>query len=377
MIGTKLEYLRGGCMKQLFKSKSFIYLILPFIILIFTPFTKDSLAAESPANWPWRGINLEFPESTPNDIIRYKTHLNVNMIRFHIKIRKHAKESKLSGEASLDEAIKWADSMLDECKRQGITAVINIKQFPLNPDKPDDQTQQFWSDPSSRAEVLAVTKRLANHFRNRGIELAAYDMMSEPVIRTGSRSKSPDEWPELMQEIINVISIADNSRWVVVAPGPWGGPDGYKTFTPPVGNNLIWGVHMYKPHEFTHQGIRQYKQNVKYPGIINLRKWNRETLAKELAPLKAFQQKNGGLVWVGEFSAVRWADGGEQYIKDLVSIFDSNNWGWSYFSGSGWHGWHPDYNQIKSCLTANCNFKDHYLGNSSARWETLIDIYKQ
>jgi hypothetical protein len=78
-------------------------------------------------------------------------------------------------------------------------------------------------------------------------------------------------------------------------------------------------------------------------------------------------------VWVGEFSAVRWASGGEQYIRDLVNVFERNNMGWEYFSFGNWHGWNPDYDNIYT--PPGEDPKAHYVGEKSLRWQTLKTIF--
>ena len=79
-------------------------------------------------------------------------------------------------------------------------------------------------------------------------------------------------------------------------------------------------------------------------------------------------------VYIGSFSAVRWAKGGEEYISDAVSIFNEVNWGWAYFSATGWHGWNPDYDNIFS-NDESYKWKEHRVGQDSARWETLRKIF--
>ena len=91
-----------------------------------------------------------------------------------------------------------------------------------------------------------------------------------------------------------------------------------------------------------------------------------------LSILRKFQLKNQVPVWIGEFSAIRWAKGAEVYINDLVSIFEDYGWGWTYFSLNGWHGWNPDYNEIQP---KENEWKSHFVGTTSSRWATLKQLF--
>lgn len=330
---------------------------------------------EVPPKWPWHGISLGYPEATPRDIVRYKDALGINMVRLQIKARQYANANHLPGDVALEKGMEWADVMLDECRRLGITAVLNVSQFPLDPALADQTTADFWTGESGRKSVVAVAAQLSAHFNKRGSELAAYDIMSEPVLVAGKESKSPPAWEKVLEQIVNVVGKNDRQRWVVVSPGPWGGPEGYAGFNPPQRERLIWGVHVYMPHRFTHQGIRENEIGIKYPGNAGNRYWDKEALRAALSPLKKFHVTHGGVVMAGEFGAVRWAEGGEQYIRDLTSIFDEYGWGWAYFSGSGWHGWNADYNQNYPGQTNAGAWKSDYVGDGSERWKTLRTIY--
>jgi hypothetical protein len=72
---------------------------------------------------------------------------------------------------------------------------------------------------------------------------------------------------------------------------------------------------------------------------------------------------------------VLWAKGGEQYLIDLVSIFNENGWGWDYFSATDWHGWNPDYDEFYAPDVPESAWKSHYVGDKSKRWATLRILY--
>jgi len=326
-----------------------------------------------PPKWPWHGVSMGFPEATPKDLERYHHELGINVVRLQVKARQFAMKQNISGDKALDAGLRWVEEMLDVCARLGIEGIVNISQFPLDPSKPGQTTPEFWRNPESRLSVLHTAQRVVEHLSGRGDELAAYDFMSEPVIAMGQTSVIPGPWPVLLQQITNIVNGKDKKRWLLVSPGPWGVVSGYKLFKPPTGERLIWGAHIYTPHAFTLQGEKSLQNGASYPGLIRLRYWNKVVLRNSMQPLVDFNKRNPGPVFVGEFGAVRWADGSEQYLLDLADIFAEQGWGFAYFSATGWHGWNPDYN---SEYGNNQQAISQLVGDKSVRWQTLRTIFK-
>jgi len=342
-------------------------------LILFASSSAGVELSNVPIQWPWHGVTVSYPSGKPSDIRRFKSQLNINMVRLQVRINQYAIIKKTTGPEAFAESVRWLDEMLDECSRLGITAVINYGQFPIG-DKGDSmKSPVYWADKKNLDEVVFVSAQLATHFRKRGEELAGYDIISEPLEIVNGKPSIPSNWPGLMNRIVATINNIDPNRWIVVAPGIGGGPAGYGGFMYPKGTKVIFGLHMYLPHSFTHQGIDNRAVGLKYPGQIGMSYWDKDALRKKLAPLVRLQEDFSAPVFVGEFSAVRWADGGEQYLMDLVSIFDAYGWGWAYYSASGWHGWNPDYNNIYG---VGVQVKNQIVEYGSLRWKTLRAFFK-
>jgi len=325
-----------------------------------------------PEEWPWRGIAIGFPEGTPETLERYARQLRINMVSLHLASRRFAKIKGVDGRTAFEASVRWAESMLDKCAALELTAVVDISHFPLDPQAPDQTTPAFWGDPAALSEVVAVADALSRRLNRRGRELSAYAILTEPVLRGHAASLAPPAWPGVLRRIVTAIRKHDAHRWIVVQPGPWGLPDAYAAFQPPSARRLIWGAHMYAPHAFTHQGIRDWPLGIRYPGRASGRTWNKIVLNEHLRPLAEFQRRNPGPVWIGEFAAVRWAEGAESYLRDLASVFTAHGWGWTYFGPAGWHGWNPDYNEAYG---DDRTAADQLAYEGSRRWATLREIF--
>lgn len=348
-------------------------------MLLFVLLCTAAAAATSaplPQNWPWHAVDISFPGGGATDILRYKSKLNINAVRLDLVPRWYAMQRGVSGEQAFNDALAWTDQMLDTCAMLGITAVIHMDHFPIDPtDLTDNSSSAFWSDAGQLEKIVSVAHQLASRFGQRGKELAAYHIISEPLLYQGGLALSPPQLPDLQQRIIKEIRAVDRNRWIVVSPGPGGQPQAYQQFVPPQDKKLVWGAHMYQPHVFTHQGIGGRPLGVVYPGPASGVNWDKNELRRLLEPLRQFQQAQPGPVFIGEFSAVVWAPGAEQYLLDLASLFNEYGWAWDYFSATDWHGWNPDYDEFFAPDVPASAWQSHYVGDKSKRWATLRTLF--
>lgn len=83
-------------------------------------------------------------------------------------------------------------------------------------------------------------------------------------------------------------------------------PETFAYLSPLAMDNIIYKVHMYAPHSFTHQRLAGEGPVVTYPGRIDGEMWDRERIRRELKPVIEFQKRHNCKIYVGEFSAIAW-----------------------------------------------------------------------
>ena len=352
--------------------------LFTFVFLFFLFIPAKIFGSNFPQSFPWKGVSIDSSAEnkyTPQDLAQLIITLpELNFVQLRLKPKKFAIRRECSIDQAMQQTLDWADLMLDECHKLGIIGLLSFEGFPLDLQKKYNHTsEKFWQDKKNLHDVIQTVIILTKRFSKRGNELAGYQFISEPVTHKMWKAVVPDQWPPLLKKIIKTIRKNDPQRWVVVAPGPWGNPSGYRDFKP-LGEKIIYGAHMYAPQWFTHQGIRKWKKFFPYPHKNGYKVLNKDTLRTSLQPLRDFQMKHKIPVYIGEFSAIRWAKGGEDYIKDLVSIFNEYNWGWVYFSLNSWHGWNPDYSS-KEYMNWRNNWRNQYVGFRATRWDTLRTIF--
>lgn len=342
-----------------------IALILLTSFLIATAASASS--ANMPDGWPWRGISIDsFGDNNRISDVRKLAQANVNAIEFVLGVRMAAKYENLTPEAAWKKNLAWADAMLDECKRVGIVGILTFVQVPIDPALGLQQdSREFWESPTLRAEAVALAGKLAKHFALRGAELGAYEILNEPLVVSEGRQSRPIQWPQLREEILREIRRYDANRYVVITPGPGGETSGYKDFKPLADPRIIYGAHFYNPHEYTHQGVFGRAMGLSYPGL-----WGKAYLEHALQPLLEFKTRYDVPVWIGEFSAARWAPGANDYLADLIEIFDRYSFGWMYFSYNSWHGWSPFFNTRLSTEDLKDREKS-FQGDDTQRWILL------
>ena len=346
--------------------------ILIIVIILFIGKNFLFASQDIPKNWPWKGITFSVSTLNGSNISKFDKikNMNGNMVRLHINLKRDLVDNNLSVTQLIEKNFNTIDKVLDKCKEFNITSIIAFSDFPLEEASEcnDKLDPRYWKNEKCLSRMNEIISMTMHRFKNRGSELTAYQLMAEPVTKVDEKGVVPDNWNRVFENIVKLRNKIDNNRYLVFTPGPWASPVGYKEMKKLNYKNIIYNIHMYAPANFTHQKIftNRFNNWTSYPGWINLEYWNKEKLIHTLRHVKEFQDKNQDLILVGEFNAVQWANGREEYLTDLINIFDNYNWSWVFFGYVTFEGWNPDYE-----IT---NIKDktlHYEGNSSNTWKLL------
>ncbi|MBK9638967.1 MAG: cellulase family glycosylhydrolase [Bacteroidetes bacterium] len=289
-----------------------------------------------------------------------------------------AKRKNLDPKQCFFDELIWAESILDECKKHGMTSVVAFNHLVLDPKiKIDEKSPEFWEDRKYIDSTYSMINIIASRFKNRGDELSAYEVMGEPVIQQKNGGKTPPQLENFFANVLQTIRKVDKERWFLLSPGPWGKPTNYIGFD---GFNIqddriIYNAHMYLPDQFTHQGIRTRPKGVEYPGRIKGEHWDRKMVEEKLAIMKKFQKKHNCLIYIGEFQAARWSKGAEVWVKDVVEVMDSYQWSWSLFAyEAGTEAWDPYYDVVNKNLPLT-EWDIKKVGPSTPLWKFMMSEY--
>ena len=223
---------------------------------------------------------------------------------------------------------QWLDGKLDHLDRDilpwaekyGVWIVVDLHAPPGGSSGSDMNMfyDMRWND-----AFVEVWRTIARRFKGRRM-IYGYDLVNEP--KQSDRAIC-DYW-NTQRRAAEAIREIDPDATIVMESNGYDSASGYTYLSPLAMDNVIYQVHMYEPFAFTHQGIHKGFGPMTYPD--ETKGWNRDYMVKRLAPVLEFQKKHGAHIYVGEFSAVAWADGAEKYIADLISIFNEYGWDWTY-----------------------------------------------
>lgn len=325
------------------KLKLLIFLILfNNMILVTLP------AVEILKDKQLRGIHITLVDKLPiseNDLFQLVKN-GVKTIPITMQTHLLSKIKKQSASISLKHQFKQMHILLDWCKKFGCKIIITQNHFPLDPkDKMKICNPLFWKTKQYLDEILNFAELVSKEFNNRGKELLAYTIVSEPLIRGLGYAKTPIQWIDVFKKIIYIIRKNDKDRYIYFSTGPGGTGRNFNNFIPFNDKKILYGFNFYSPHKYTHQGIEGRKIDIEYPSLI----WNKNQLEKSMLPIINFKKKYNLPIFVGEFSVVNGAKGQYQYLKDILEIFNKHGFGWAYFAYSGYKGWnlHYEKNDIK------------------------------
>jgi len=281
---------------------------------------------------------------TPQDIRDFAVDFGGNLLRWQL-LRGNADTSTPEKYmAWLDSELDRLDAVMPTLKKYGVKVAIDLHGGPgTNQDK--YLTNQLSWDVLNQNLLVETWEKIARRYKGNPM-IYGYDLLNEP--REDNYVYEPGgalEWNRLALRTAKAIRAIDSDVPIIVETAKGGGPDGIKTLRPINLPNIIYSVHVYSPHAFTHQGITAAGKNsvVTYPSKIDGKEWNREALKEKLQPVRDFQKKYNVPIFIGEFSAIAWAPGADKYLDDCISIFEEYGWDWTYHAFREWTGWSVEH----------------------------------
>lgn len=252
--------------------------------------------------------------------------------------------------AWLDGQCRLLDAMLPLFEQSGVIVCLDLHTSPGGFGK--NNTNRAFEEKEFTEAFVETWVRLASRYKDEPA-IWAYDILNEPVERSHAENDYHIAWHDLAQRTAEHIREIDSKTPIIYEPSPWANPQGFIGLPPLNLDNIIYSVHMYIPHAFTHQGVTSVVKENKpfvYPGEINGEFWNKAKLRETLEPVLVFQQKYGVPIFVGEFSAIRWAPGNSayNYLKDAIELFEEYGWDWTYHAFREWDGWSVEYTSDKN-----------------------------
>ena len=270
-----------------------------------------------------------------------------NLLRFQINRNWHASNDN----RDLAEYNLWIDSQLDLlervlplCRKYGVYVALDLHALPGG--RYTDRSMAMFYEPVYAAAFIEVWEKIARRCKGNPV-IWAYDLVNEPVNSRLIPEGMADFW-ELQTAAARAIRAIEPDKPIIFEVFMWDSPEGFNYVRPVELPNIIYQAHMYEPGRFTHQGISGNPFDLRYPGVIKGREENQATLREYLKPVRDFQLAYNQHIYLGEFSAARWAPGAERYLSDVIEIFEEYGWDWSYHAYREAQCWSLEHTEDKN-----------------------------
>lgn len=290
---------------------------------------------------PMRGVMLPIRDVVEEDFAKLRE-WGVNLVRYQM-VRGWFKEND---NQDLTEFDAWLDGRLDHldrvvlplARKYEMRVVVDLHVPPGGICKGEMNMfhEKLWAD-----HFVQCWMRIARCFKERP-EIYGFDLINEPLQMKPS-PQGLDYWSVQLLAAQAVRKI-DRKTPIIIEANDRSLPDKYVEMKPMPVSNVIYQVHMYHPISYTHQGVSSTDgkfERLCYPN--EAKGWNRDYLKDKLAPVREFQLKYGVSVYVGEFSAIAWAQGADRFLEDCISIFNEYGWDWTYHAFREWDGWSVEH----------------------------------
>jgi aryl-phospho-beta-D-glucosidase BglC (GH1 family) len=231
----------------------------------------------------------------------------------------------------LQASLRHVRNLMPLCDSLGLKVVLDLHTLPGGRERERaGQVQRIFSDPTIQQSFGDIWREIAGDFRNEPA-LWGYDLANEPI--EGYLPAGTLDWQRLAQATAQDILAVDSNHYIVIEGAPGGSPESLPGLYPLSGvQRVLYSFHFYNPVLFTHQGLYGLDTGIHYPGLVSGRSWDKAALKQSLQGIRDWQVKNNAPIYVGEFSAIRWAPDSSafNYLRDCIDIFEEWGWSWAY-----------------------------------------------
>lgn len=312
----------------------------------------STVAGAAPAsnfNWgPYRGMTASVTMSEQDVADFSKTGGNLLRVGFSqqpLMNKQPPYDFNEAAFAKLDQIISWA-------RTYNVKIIIDPHTTPgtqrTTTTLPKDE---LWQDTKYHDLLNKLWERIATELKGNNDVIVGYDLLNEPAAKKLFEAEGAADYNRLYTRLIATIRAHDPDTPIIIEPavgrdtnGKWVNRiDGIRALSLPTERKIIVSPHVYEPHNFTHQGVRDIQTGAHYPGMIDGQYWDKAALRQALAPIRDWQLAHHAVIYTGEFSASAYSgEDGNRYVQDLIDIFEEYGWSWTYHSWRSAPVWDPE-----------------------------------
>ena len=284
-------------------------------------------AAPLPTRTKYRGMMSGY-DLREADIRDFALDFGGNLLRWQLLRGKADTSTPELYRAWLDAELDKLDAVMPALKKYGVKVAIDLHGGPGTNQDRFLTNQLSWDVPNQNLFV-ETWEKIARRYKGNPM-IYGYDLLNEPVAENYVRGVE-NPWLAISERLVRVIREVDPDTPIITEPD-------FANTRPLADRNVIYSPHFYSPHAYTHQGgLGQVRWS--YPGVIDGVYWDKEQLRVSMKEVIEFQKKHGVPIFVGEFSVINWAKGGDRYLADMIELFEEYGWDWAYHAFREWDAW--------------------------------------
>ena len=292
---------------------------------------------------PLHGVMSPSRAMTEDDFITLRD-WGANLLRYQMnggpKFESGTREAYLANSYG-----PWLQGKLDHldqvvlpmAEKYGIQVVVDLHTPPgAGGSGGNNSNALMLNDDVFKEYFIELWRGIATRFKGRR-NIYGYDLVNE--LNHNGHVKW-DYWT-LQSLAAEAVRAIDPDVTIIMESNGCDSHDAYRYLSPLAMDNVIYQVHMYTPGAFTHQGVNGKATGYVYPDAE--RGWDRAYLENCFRYVKEFERRHRAKIYIGEFSAIAWGEGAENWLADWIGVMNSNRWDWSYHAFREWNGWSVEH----------------------------------
>lgn len=236
-------------------------------------------------------------------------------------------------------------AVVSQATRQGFSVVLTLSELPGRRWRYGQKDYRLWESAELQEEFVRGWRKIASVLKNDS-GVVGYDLINEPDLQ---RPADFVKLNQLYARAIAAIRSVDQQTPIVLQPAGMGSVDALEHLADFDDPFLIYSFHYYDP--WVYFSKKKNRGKLRYPGLIPrwiskgrpgpTDEWSLRRHQARLGQVKAWAAQRSiqpYQIFVGEFGVWREADGADQYLRDVLSIFTAMGWPWAYYAyrEEGW-----------------------------------------
>ncbi|MCP5492676.1 MAG: cellulase family glycosylhydrolase [Chlamydiales bacterium] len=251
---------------------------------------------------------------------------------------------------------------LNQAQDNNVRVVITLLSLPGSRWRQNNHGQddlRIWEHNDYQSQAISFWRALAEELKDHPA-IVGYNILNEPhpeCLFGIHDYKKIDfkNWYETVKDsradlnifyrkIVSAIREVDSDTPIIIDTGLHATPGSISYLTPIEDDNILYSFHMYEPYAYTTRKINN--KRFSFPGHLPIGHdpnqpgskttyWDNKRLEQFFNPVLLWQKQfniPSSQILVGEFGCDRTAQGADQYLSHLISIFNRNNWHWAFYS---------------------------------------------